>query len=335
MTKLEQLVNVIDSKTVYIQTHNFPDPDAISSAFGLQHLLNHYGINSTICYEGKIDRHNTNQMLELFDIDAYEISTISALSDNAEIILIDSQKENGNTANLLGVEIASIDHHPTIKHIDYRFSDIRTDVGACASIIASYFYENNIPLKSNVAECLLYGITIDTADMSRSVSKLDLEMFYSLFMLTDRKRIHLLSTEVLQLDDLKAFASAIDSIQIFDNIGISNTSNNCPEALIATVADFILKIIGVNIALVYSIKENGIKLSVRCTKYSGIHAGKAIIETLQNIGTGGGHHVMAGGFVYLNNTAINDTEYVDKVISEIQNKFVETVRLEKKKIEVI
>lgn len=53
MTKLEELLKQINRKHVYIQTHNFPDPDAIASALGIQELLKHNGISSTICYKGK------------------------------------------------------------------------------------------------------------------------------------------------------------------------------------------------------------------------------------------------------------------------------------------
>ena len=34
-----QLVELLRGHRTYIQTHNFPDPDAIASAFGLQHFL--------------------------------------------------------------------------------------------------------------------------------------------------------------------------------------------------------------------------------------------------------------------------------------------------------
>ena len=38
-----QLVELLRGHRTYIQTHNFPDPDAIASAFGLQHFLNYHG----------------------------------------------------------------------------------------------------------------------------------------------------------------------------------------------------------------------------------------------------------------------------------------------------
>lgn len=39
MTKLQELLKQINRKHVYIQTHNFPDPDAIASALGIQELI--------------------------------------------------------------------------------------------------------------------------------------------------------------------------------------------------------------------------------------------------------------------------------------------------------
>ena len=53
MTKLQELLKQINRKHVYIQTHNFPDPDAIASALGIQELLKRNGISSTICYKNR------------------------------------------------------------------------------------------------------------------------------------------------------------------------------------------------------------------------------------------------------------------------------------------
>ena len=69
MTRLEQLISNIKREHVYIQTHNFPDPDAIASAFGLQELLKYRGIDATICYKGKIERYSTEKMCQLFSIE--------------------------------------------------------------------------------------------------------------------------------------------------------------------------------------------------------------------------------------------------------------------------
>ena len=69
MTNLQKLLDAIHNDKVYIQTHNFPDPDAIASAYGLQQLLRSQGLDSTICYEGKIERYNTNHIIEALGIE--------------------------------------------------------------------------------------------------------------------------------------------------------------------------------------------------------------------------------------------------------------------------
>lgn len=39
MTKLEEILSYIKGKSVYVQMHNFPDPDAIASAYGMKSCL--------------------------------------------------------------------------------------------------------------------------------------------------------------------------------------------------------------------------------------------------------------------------------------------------------
>ena len=74
MTKLEQLLQVISKKVVFIQTHNYPDQDALASAQGLKLLLEHFGIQAVICYKGEIDKYNTIKMIELLKLDITPVS---------------------------------------------------------------------------------------------------------------------------------------------------------------------------------------------------------------------------------------------------------------------
>ena len=316
MTKLDELVSNIKNKHVFIQTHNFPDPDALSSAYGLQKLLETKNIKSTICYKGKIDRGNCISMMTQLNILAENVDEIDDLREEDEVILIDSQKWNGNTYDIIGNEIACIDHHPTFQQITYRFKDVRPGVGACASIIASYYYENDIPMSKNVATALMYGLKIDTADMTRGVSKLDLEVFQKLYFESDMTTIAFFSANELQMKDLKAYANAIETIELKDNICFANTGSNCPDGLIATISDFIMALEGVDFSVVYSYNDGGIKLSVRSGKYSDLNAGELTMRALNGIGTGGGHFTMAGGFAPYN---ANVTK--EQIVSKIKFNF--------------
>ena len=322
MTKLDELLREINREHVYIQTHNFPDPDAIASAYGLQRLLAHRGIRSTICYKGKIDRYSTEKLRELMQIEFLNIEDLeSVLCEEDEVILVDAQKGNSNIINITGDEIICIDHHPYNDKYQYRFMDIRPEVGACATMIAQYFYENDIPIDEKIATALTYGIRIDTNNLTRGVSKLDVEMIYRMFDQCDYEIIHMLENSTLCFEDLVAYSKAISSIEVYDDISFADTGDDCP--VIANISDFMLALKEVTFSVVYSRKEGGIKLSVRSEK-SSLDAGKIIGTALEEIGNGGGHASMAGGFVPFDGNEQQAVVLMDSIKERFTNVIAES-----------
>lgn len=319
MTKLEELLREIHKEHVYIQTHNFPDPDAIASAYAMQNLLQARGISSTICYKGKIDRYSTEKLQELLRLEFLHIEDLeSRLTDEDEVILVDAQKGNSNIINMTGDEIICIDHHPKNDKYLYRFSDIRPEVGACATIMAQYFFENDVPMSRSVATALTYAIRIDTNNLSRGVSKLDFEMAYRMYDLCDYDTIHMLENSKLCFEDLVAYSKAIASIEVYDNISFADAGAGCP--VIANISDFMLALKEVSFSVVYARREGGVQLSVRSEKPS-LDAGKIVSKALSGIGSGGGHAEMAGGFV----TFAGDEKEEVILLDEIKERFVAVI----------
>lgn len=295
----EDLVELLKNHTVYIQTHNFPDPDAIASAFGLQAFLKHYGVESTLCYYGKIDKFSTKRMLTTFGIDIYGKEELSAMTDGDYIVNVDSQKHNANVMDFIGDEVACIDYHPTFIEADYQYKDIRI-VGACATLIAEYFQTCDIPVNADVAAALCYGIKIDTADFTRGVTDLDVTMFAFLYRYADKDKFSSMFANTMEFNDLKAYGAAIENIQICDHTGFSYIPFDCPDALAGMISDFILALNVVDVSVVYISRDNGLKFSVR-SEAKEINAGKVTCDALKGIGSGGGHQAMAGGAVYKEN----------------------------------
>ena len=321
MTNLQKLLDVIQNDKVYIQTHNFPDPDAIASAYGLQQLLKNQGIVSTICYKGKIERYNTNHIIQTLGIEMMNVSDLEKeLQESDEILLVDAQKLNANVLDIVGEEIICIDHHPIVNQTEYRFSDIRPEMGACATIIASYFFENEIPMDSKTATVLTFGIRSDTQKLSRGVNELDSEMLYRMFPLTDKELIYHLENAELLISDLHAYAKAIDSIKLYGNVSFANAGKNCPEALISCVSDFMLNMVEITFSVVYSKKPDGYKFSVRSE--GAADAGKIVAEVLKGVGSGGGHNIMAGGFAPFQGTEDEGQIF----IQNIEKRFLELLQ---------
>lgn len=325
MFELQEIVKNIKGKHVYIQTHNFPDPDALSSAYGLKMLLAAQGIDATICYKGKIDRYAMMKFIEYLDTDVVNMDDLIEVNETDEIILVDSQKGNANIVDMVGDEVICIDHHPTFETVEYRYSDIRPGVGACASIIASYFFENDILVDEKTATALMYGIKVDTANLSRGVSRLDLDMFYQLYWISNLEILGQLDRSEIQFNDLKAYANAISSIKIFGNISIAHTGKECPEPLIASISDFMLALSEIDCSIVYSVRKDGLKLSIRsCMNH--IDSGRLAKSALCGIGSGGGHATMAGGFA----PYPEDMEDVDQFVQFIEARFMEELEKIKK-----
>lgn len=291
---LTELIGLLKGRRVFIQTHNFPDQDAIASAYGLQVLLENFNIKTIICHHGNIDRSSTNAMLSEFAIEMTSDDMLDMTPGDC-IITVDSQKGNGNILDLVGEEVACIDHHPIFNESDdYKYKDIRM-VGSCATIIADYFRQTGVEITENVATALLYGIKCDTRDFTRGVTQLDVDMYGYLFPKSNQKTIqHFQSAEMLY-SELNAFADSIRNVEIFNGIAFVYLNFNCADAFIAMVSDFILDVDAVNIVIVYTKRGNGFKFSVR-SEYEEFDAGKIVFEALKDVGTGGGHASMAGGY---------------------------------------
>lgn len=293
---ITKLFDICQGHNVYIQTHNFPDPDAIASAYGLRKLLEHYGIPSRIIYNGRIDKLSTTKMIDVFEIELIAYDEIaSELREDDYIICVDSQKNGGNILDVKGEEIAAIDHHPTFVHVDYKYFDQRI-VGACATIIAGYYRDLGIAPSKKVATALLYGIKMDTLQFVRGVTHEDIDAYGYLFDYIDSETLMHLEGNNMEFKDLQAYGAAIENIKLYGYTGFSRINFACPDAMIAILSDFILSLVEVEVAVVYCERADGIKLSIR-SEHPQVDAGLVAKKALEGIGNGGGHASMAGGFI--------------------------------------
>lgn len=291
------------TKQVFIHTHDFPDPDAFASAFGLQSLLENYGIKSIICYGGEIERSSLINMVEEFNIEVTPRTKYDNQFLNAVNILVDSQINNSNITFNPGDDVYCIDHHPIFSDAKYVWQDIRP-VGACASIIISYYKEANITVTKDVASALCYGIKMDTNDFNRGCTMFDIEMFREIFEYCDYNKVTYINQNQLVLNDFEAFRAALKNITIYGSIGFAYIPFKCPSTLVAIISDFLLSTAEVTVSIVYSRLDDVVKFSIRSEDKT-IHAGRLIHEALKDIGNGGGHPTMAGGVIYKN--------YLDKI----------------------
>ena len=297
-TKLDKLVDILKDAPdeVFIQPHNVPDPDAIASSLGMYYLLSTRGIKKlAIVYDQEIEKANSLRMLKLFDVPLIRASEAHTLGTEDWAVLIDAQKGNANITDLPTDEVAVIDHHEYKGNMGYRFEDVRPNVGSCSAIITDWFFENNMEPPRIVATALLYGILMDTDNLTRGASDFDIEMFYKLYKLCDIEMIVELKGNEISVSDLDLYAEAFKTVEIYDELGFLRLKN-VNDSLLGSAGDIIISVSGVNIAIAYAVRDNGIKFSVR-TKLCKIKANDMVRQLVEGFGVGGGHDNMAGGFI--------------------------------------
>jgi nanoRNase/pAp phosphatase (c-di-AMP/oligoRNAs hydrolase) len=297
-TKLDKLVEILKEAPdeVFIQPHNVPDPDAIASCLGMYYLLSQRGIKKlAIVYDLEIEKINSLKMLELFNVPIVQAKKAATLGTEDWAVLVDTQKGNSNTTDLPTDEVAVIDHHEFCGDKGYRFMDIRPEAGSCSAIIADWFFENEIEPPKIIATALLYGIFMDTDNLTRGSSNLDIDMFYKLYSLSDIDLIVELKGNEISVKDLEAYAEAFKTVEIYDEIAFLRLTN-ANDSLLGAAGDLVISVSGVYIVIAYAVRENGVKLSVRSTNQK-IKANAIVRYLVEGCGVGGGHDNMAGGFI--------------------------------------
>ncbi len=311
MNILKELVDSVrNDDFVYIQTHNFPDHDAVASAFGLQHLLRQFGKASHIIYEGDIQRDSLNKMIEDLNIRILH-NTEHRLTEHHKIIIVDGCKGNKNVTDLIGDEIAVIDHHEVTATEDVRFVDIRPEYGACSSIIYDYFRDFNFTVPRDISTALMIGINMDTALLTRGVSEADVQAYADLYPLADIRMQNSLLRNYIQTKDLDFYRYAINNVEIKNEAAFCYFPDGCNQNLLGILGDFFLALEEVDFVVLCARNQEKINFSVRNEKKEW-NAALIIQDVLAGIGFGGGHQDMAGGI-------INDIKHFNK--EELFEKF--------------
>lgn len=320
MDKITELVILLKYHRVFIQTHNYPDPDALAAAFGLKELLDFFDVKADIIFEGSLDKVTGKRMVDEFDMEIHPASNFDDMNEEDYIVLVDCQKYNRNCTDLPGDEVACIDHHPTFTKCDYKFKDIK-NVGACSSIVADYYRSSGVKPSRNVATALVYGIKMDTNNFGRGVTQMDVDMYAWLFEYSDKKVLEKMQLNSIEFSDLKAYGAAVNNISTYKNIGFAEIPFDCPDGLIAVISDFLLGIDTVDFSVVWSIRDRGYKFSLR-SELKSMDAGKLMQKVADCFaeGSGGGHQFMAGGFIpvhTIEQVGVNPRKIIEETFIEL------------------
>jgi len=198
---------------------------------------------------------------------------------------------------LVGEYIACIDHHPVHVENEYAYTDIRPEFGACASIIHEYAEEAGYELSPEQAALMIYGIRIDTGDLSRRKYLEDIDIFAKLYKIANQNLLTDIGKNAIRPEEISTTIMAYDNLTIKKNVAYSYAGDDRPKELLAEIADRLLSLAGISLVVVYSKLYSGYTFSIRSQTYM-LNAGKIARHAFSLVGgDGGGHKYMAGGII--------------------------------------
>lgn len=294
--KIEALIGVLArGGRVFIQPHDFPDPDAIAACFGLQGLLALRGVKAQICYAGFMERELLRQMCLDFSIELLSNKDVS-MSPQDLVVIVDGCKHNRNVTDLPGEEVAVIDHHQVERPDDVPYCDIRSDYGSASTIIFDYYSALGEKPDKQRATAMMIGLLTDTAKLTRGCSQADVAAYSGLWPLADMDYVKRYITNCLSLDDLSYIGESIGKLRVRDNFGFIFLEKDCARNLMGIMGDFFLGMNELDFVVIASCGPRGVSVSAR-SELGKWNAAHIVSTALQGRGTGGGHADMAGGFI--------------------------------------
>ncbi|MEI8094768.1 MAG: DHH family phosphoesterase [Spirochaetales bacterium] len=295
------LLNLQVGSRILLQTHDFPDFDAIASAYGLFCLFETYGLPSTIVYGEEIQGFSLGETIRTLKIPVTRMKDLISRDDD-QIIVVDSCPGNKNVTLLpRGTIKAVIDHHPLPSQpVATSYCDIREGYGSCSTMIYEYYAGSSFQPSKTTATALLMGIMMDTNYLTRGVGPADLEAFTGLYFKADWITGNYLLNNSLSVRNVPIFQEGFEHMRVYKGFCFTFISKETDSDTIAVMADDYLRFHEVAFSVVCGLNQGELKISVR-SEDPGLAASKVVRRALDGIGFGGGHVHMGGGTVHLTN----------------------------------
>ena len=284
-----------------ILTQDSPDPDALASAAALKQLLRtKLRKQSDIGYGGRFSRAENRAMVRLLRIKADHVEP-GQVEDYGLVCLVDTQPYSGINALPPSRQAdVVIDHHrlPEKRPWSARHADVRPGYGASTSILYEYVEAAGLPLTSNLATAMFYGIQSDTQDLGRESGPADVYAYRELFLIADKKKLAEIHRAPVPAEYFRALSESLANVVVAGTTVVSCIGSCQSGEMIAEVADLLLRLEGTTSAVCYGVCCGKVYLSVR-TAGPAVNAAQKMLRVIRGIGTGGGHRMMAGGQVPL------------------------------------
>lgn len=319
VAKLKAVLEKHQGEQQIIILQDFPDPDALSSAWAYQLIAETYNIKCEIFYAGTLSHQENIALVKLTGLPAKRVTPQTFQTKDLSIyqgcVLVDSQ---GTTSQLFPIVeqakiplIAVIDHHSKQRELEAEFIDLRPQARATATIVTQYLREGLLSFNSSnnkhikCATALMHGLRSDTSNLLQAREEEFLAAAY-LSRFYDSQLLNSVLQSARSRRVMDVIERALRNRMIKNNFSIAGVGylRYDDRDAIPQAADFLVTEEDIHTAVVYGIvhdEDEDIELvigSLRTTKLT-LDPDEFIKEAFgkdtQGRFFGGGRH-MAGGF---------------------------------------
>jgi nanoRNase/pAp phosphatase (c-di-AMP/oligoRNAs hydrolase) len=283
---------------ILIVTHDNPDPDALAAAFALRHLIEVKAQElAIIAYSGVVGRVENRELINVFEIKTSRLEDLD-LDDFGVVCMVDTQPGTGNNSfpHERDVHIV-IDHHPLREQTKLcRIYDVREDYGAAATILYEYLLCQEVYVATKLATILFYAIKSETQDLGREWGLADKTAYLNLLQLSNNRLLFKITQAKVPAEYFALFNRAIENAKQYGPVLIFNLYDVHTPETVAEMADFLLRMQGIDYVLGIGRHEESAVLSLRTTSQEKF-AGDILRAVVDDLGTAGGHGMTAGAQV--------------------------------------
>ena len=311
---ITQILQARQGERHIVVLHEYPDPDAISSAYAHCLISARFSIEVDIVYTGEISHQQNIALVKLLGINLSRYDPKMDLGRYQAALFIDHQgttvEEIVLALETAGVPIlAVVDHHQPQERLKPQFSDIRA-VGSTATIYANYLERGAVEMDSArkehilVATALMHGIMTDTQGFIRATAD-DLRAAAYLSRFRDADLLGQIVAQARSKHAMDIILRALENRQTIENFSIAGIGLVRAEDrdAIPQAADFLMTEENVHTAIVYGLIANGdleetLDGSMRTSKLT-LDPDQFLMEAFGKGDDGqyyGGGRPLAGGF---------------------------------------
>lgn len=275
-------------------THDFPDPDALASAWGLQHLTRAFGIESRIVYGGTISRAENRAMVKLLRIPIHKLKK-GEIAKHDSVALVDTQPRFENNPFPPGRRAAIvIDQHRSSARPSADLGLIDTGCGATCVIVAQALLHHGVTLSPNLATAIAYGILSDTLDLYR-VRRADVVRTYlAVLRQADMRKLAEIQNPPRSRRFFTTLGRSIHTATAFRRVLVAHLGPVSGPEEVSQVSDFLLTYEHARWSLCTGRCKGQLYLSLRTTTPNA-QAGEVLRHVVDDPDKAGGHGGVAGG----------------------------------------